>query len=230
MDLITSFLIGVMGVAVGGIVTFIAQRKIQERAWKKERAEKIYAPLLDQLNGVEANLYKLTTSPSYPEWRGIRERHLSHWIKPELRKKLWIFFEVELHNFNVGLIAIINDIKEPMKEEILQKIKEERRDEVQRTTPSSSEFFWNELAKLAVKREETGGFFGGIDTYPSIRSGYSQLEKDFETEMPLDNFIKNFASKIKDKPLLKEVKEELKGLISKTQDLRQEVEKEMGLK
>jgi hypothetical protein len=225
MDLDT-FVVAMMGVVVGGIVTFIVQRKIQERAWKKEKAEKIYAPLLDQLNDVEAKLYRLEVNPSYPEWKGLRERHVLYWIKPELKEKLWKFFDVELHNFNIGLITTINEIKPQIKEEILQKIKVERRGEVQKTTSFSSEFFWDELAKLIIKKEESG-YLGGIDSYSMVRSNYDQLGKDFETGLHLDIFTKDLVSKFKDKPFLEEFRKELKGFIFKNQELMREVEKEM---
>lgn len=226
MDLDT-FIIGLLGVVVGGFITFITQRLIQEREWKKERAEEIYAPLLDQLGDVELSLNGLVTSPYYEEWQRLREKHLFHWIKPELKEKLGGFF-VELHNFNIGLIIAISHTKVQLKEEILQKIKEERRKEVQRTTPFGSEYFWDELARLVLKKEEAG-FWGSVRNHDMVARDYHELEKDFETPMPLDDFIKNFASKIKDRPLQKEVKDKLKELFFKTQDLRREVEKEMGL-
>jgi hypothetical protein len=182
MDLDT-FIVAMLGVVIGSFITFISQRKIQERAWKKERAEEIYAPLLDQLRDVEANLCKLTPNPSYPEWQGLRERHLLHWIKPELREKLWKFFDVELHNFNIGLINTINGVRELGQKEILQNIKEERRDEIKRTTPFSSILFWHELVKLVLKKEESG-FLGDISYYPRMKSEYSELEKDFKVGGP----------------------------------------------
>jgi uncharacterized membrane protein YdjX (TVP38/TMEM64 family) len=43
MDLDT-FIVAMLGVVIGSFITFISQRKIQERAWKKERAEEIYMP------------------------------------------------------------------------------------------------------------------------------------------------------------------------------------------
>jgi hypothetical protein len=224
MDLDT-FVVAMLGVFAGGVITFITQRLIQEREWKKERAEEIYAPLLDQLGDVEAKLYRLEINPSYPEWKGLRERHLFHSIKKGLKEKLWRFFDVDLHNFNVGLIAAINQIKPQMKEEILQKIKEEPGSDVQRHIRYTIEFFWDELAKLVFKKEETG-YLGGVDNYEMVARNYCELQKVFETPMPLEDFIKNFASKIKDRPLLKEVKDELKGLLFKTQDLRREIEKE----
>jgi hypothetical protein len=228
MDLDT-FLVGMLGAVVGGVVTYIIERQIQARAWKREEIEEIYAPLLDQLGDVEAKLYRLETHPSYPEWKGLRERHLFHLIKKGLKEKLWKFFDVDLHNFNIGLIATIKEIYPQIKEEILQKIKAEWRAKVQETTPFKDRVFWIELAKLVIKKEEDG-YLGGIDNYEMVARNYRELEKDFETPMPLEDFIKNFASKIKDRPLLKEVKDELKGLLFKTQDLRREVEKEMGLK
>jgi len=103
---------------------------------------------------------------------------------------------VELHNFNVGLIASINAVKEPMKEEILQKIKEKERDKVQRTTPFCYEFFLGQTSQTCTQKRGNWGFWGSIDTYSMVRSGYSQLEKDFKTKMLLDDFIKDFASKI----------------------------------
>jgi hypothetical protein len=41
-----TFVVAIMVVA-GGFVIFIYQKKIQDRVWRKERAEKIYAPLLE---------------------------------------------------------------------------------------------------------------------------------------------------------------------------------------
>jgi hypothetical protein len=219
-----TFIVALLGAIFGGLITFITQRLYQEREWKKKRAEEIYAPLLDQLGDVEANLNGLITNPSYPEWQGLRERHLFHWIKLELKEKLWKFF-VELHNFNIRLIATIKEIYPQIKEEILQKIKAEWRAKVQETMPFKDRSFWVELARLVIKKEEDG-YLGDIDNYEMVERNYRELEKNFETPMPLEAFIKNFASKNKDIPLLKEVKGELKELLSTTQDLRREVEKE----
>lgn len=229
MDLDT-FIVAMLGVVAGGFVTFIVQRSIQERAWKKERAEEIYAPLLDQLGEVEANLNRLVTNPSYPEWRGLRERHLFHRIKPELKEKLWKFFDVELHNFNIGLVVAINLVSESVKKEILQKEKEEERGEIQRTTHYLRRKFLSECAKLVLVRYIG---FGGIGTYQQLKKDYSELEKKyFEKRMPFNDFIENLASKIKDHPFFKEgnFKEELMQLITKTQELRREVEKEMNVR
>lgn len=230
MELITSFLIGMIGVVVGSIITFMTQRQLQERAWKKKRAEEIYAPLLDQLYEVEADLNRLERKFSYPEWGGLRKKHLLHWIKPDHKEKLWNFFVVKLHNFNIGLTESIKRIKEPLKEEILQKIKEEKIDQLKRTQPLVDEYFWNQLAKIVLQRDEIG-FLGGVDDYLKIRYYYDELEKDFKTEkVPFDDFVKSFASKFRDDPLLKEVKEEHEKLLGETQDLQREVKKEMGIK
>lgn len=230
-DLVTIFLIGMVGVVVGGIITFLTQKSIQERAWRKERSDKVYAPLLDQLYEVEANLYKLKKDPSYQILSGIREKHLLHWVKPKLRDKLWRF-EIELHNFNNSLQVAINTVKKPMNEEISQKIKEEHRDEVQRTTPFCNEFFWNELATLVLKREDSGGFFGDIGEMPMLERSYGELEKYFKTRTPFDDVIKKFASQIKGYPFFKrgDFKRKLKELVFRTQELRSEIEKEMGIK
>jgi hypothetical protein len=228
MDLDT-LIAALLGVGAGGLLTFTAQMLIQKRVWKKERAEEIYAPLLDQLGDVEGNLNTLTElNPSYPEWKGLRERHLLHWIKPELKDKLWKFFDVDSSRFNIGLINVINDIKDIAKEEISQNIKEERRDEVKKTTPFCSTLFWYELAKLVFKKEESG-FLGDTSYYPRIKTEYGELEKDFKVKMPFDDFIKNLASKIKGKPSVDEVKKEWKERISKTKELMREVEKELRI-
>ena len=229
-DLVTIFLIGMMGVGVGGIITFVVQRNLQKRAWGKERAEAIYAPLLDQLYEVEADLNKLERKFLYSEWEGLRKKHLLHWIKPDLKEKLWNFFVVKLHNFNIGVTESIKRIKEPLKEEILGKIKEEKIDQLKRTQPLVNEYFWNQLAKIVLQRDEIG-FLGAMDNYPKIRYYYDELEKDFKTkEVPFDDFVKSFASKFRDDPLLKEVKEEQEKLLGETQDLQRKVKKEMGIR
>lgn len=225
------FLIGVLGVVVGGVITLLVQRNLQKREWRKKRAEEIYAPLLDQLVDVEANLYKLTTDPSYPEWSRMREKHLVHFIEPKLKDRLSTLF-VELHNFNIYLKVAINKIKEPMKKEILQRLKEEHKDEVQRSTPFLDEaFFWDGLAKLVLKKEDTGGFFGYIHDAPLLEKQYDELEKHFETRYPFDDFIKDFSSKIKDDPFFrdKDFKKELRLLLVKIQELTGEIEKKMGI-
>lgn len=223
----------VIGVTVGGIITFLVQKSIQGRAWKKERTDKIYAPLLDKLYNVEANLYEFKEyPPSYRILHEIREKHLLHWIKPKLRNKLW-HFDIELQHFVGSIITAINIIKGPVKKEILQKIKEEHKDEVKMTTPFCNEFFWDELAKLVLKKEDNGGFFGRIDiaTDRILKSSYGDLEKYFETRISFDNFIKDFASKIKEYPFFKheDFKGKLRRLVEKTQELRGEVEKEMKI-
>ncbi|TES83847.1 MAG: hypothetical protein E3J91_01460 [Hadesarchaea archaeon] len=230
-DLVTIFLIGILGVVVGGIITFAVQRNLQEREWRKKRAEEIYAPLLDQLSDIEANLYKLTKDPSYPEWSRMREKHLVHFIEPKLKDRLLTLF-IELHNFNIYLRVAINRIKEPMKKEILQRLKEEHKDEVQRSTPFLDEaFFWDGFAKLVLKKEDSGGFFGFIHDAPLLEKEYGELEKHFETRYPFDDFIKDFASKIKDDPFFRDgdFKRELRDLVAKTQELKGEVEKKLGI-
>lgn len=233
------FLIGVLGVVVGGVITLLVQRNLQEREWRKKRAEEIYAPLLDQLVDVEANLYELTTNlyelttdTSYPEWSNLREKHLVHFIESKLKDKLSTFFHVELHNFKNYLRIAINKIKEPMRKEILGRLKEEHKDQIQRSTPFLDEvFFWDGLAKLVLKKEDSGGFFGYIHDAPLLEKGYGELEKYFETRYPFDDFIKDFASKIKDYPFFRDgdFKKELQLLLAKTQELKGEVEKKLGI-
>jgi hypothetical protein len=226
------FFIGLIGVVVGGIITYVVQRRLQEREWREKRKKEIYAPLLDQLVDVEANLYKLTRDPSYPEWSRIREKHLAHFIEPRLKDKLFTFFHVELHNFNISLGVAIDRIKELMKKEILQRLKEEHKEEVQRSRTFLDEaFFWDGLAKLVLKKEDSGGFFGDIFDMPLLEKQYGELEKYFVKAYPFNDFIKDFFSRIKEDPFFgnEDFKKELRLLVQKAQELRSEVEEKMGI-
>jgi len=229
-EILVTFVIGMGGVALGGFITYMVQRQIQERALRNERAEKIYAPLLDQLDIVEAQLNYLKLDVSWPEWQGLREKHLIHFIAPGLKEKLWEFFVAELHNFNLAIEAAVNTVSVSVKEDILQKTKEKERGALLTTSPHYlGQDFLNQCAKR-VLIEYIG--FGGIDN-PQLERNYSELEKKyFEKKIPFNDFIANLASKIKDHPFFKDgrFKGELEQLIAKTQELRREIKKEMKIK
>lgn len=229
VDELTSFLIGMAGVAVAGIATYIANKKLQDRTRSYEIAREVYAPISTQLDQAEIyDLNQLEHKFSYPKWDELRKNPLFYWIEPDTNKKLYSF-QVDLHNFNVGLIASINKIKKQMKDEILKRIKEEKIDQLQRTQPLVSEYFWDELAKVVLQSDEIG-FLGGVSTYLKIEEYYKGLEKDFKKELPFHDFVKSIASRFKDDPLLKQVKDEQEKLFRECQALQKEIRKQMGIK
>jgi len=136
---------------------------------------------------------------------------------------------VNLHNFNGGLTVSIDKIKEQIKDEILKRIKAEKIDQLQRTKPLVSEYFWNEFAKIVLQSDEIG-FLGGISMYLKIKQDYEGLGKDFKKKMPFHDFVKSDVSRFKDDPLLKQVKGEQKKLLIECQELQKEIKKEMGIK
>lgn len=229
VDELTSFLIGMAGVAVAGIAAYIANRKLQDRARSHEIAREVYAPILTQLGQAEIyDLNQLEHKFFCPKWDELRERPLFYWIKPDINEKLYSF-QVNLHNFNVGLRASINKIKKQMKDAIFKRIKEEKLDQLQRTQPLVSGYFWNELVKIVFQSKEIG-FLGGISTYLKIKEDYEGLRKDFKKDMPFHDFVKGIASKFKDDPLLKQVKNEQEKLFGECRALQDEIRKQMGIK
>jgi len=90
-ELIT-FLIGMVGVSVGGIITFIVNRKLQNQIWSHERARDIYAPILTQLGQAEdSDLNQLKHKFWYSKWDKLRKNPLFYWIKPDIKKKAFFF-------------------------------------------------------------------------------------------------------------------------------------------
>lgn len=225
-----SFLIGMVGVAVASVVTYIANIKLQNRARSYEIAREIYAPLLNILRQAESDdLNRLGHKFSIQKWDELRNNRLFYWVKEDIDKHLFSF-QVNLHNFNRGLIASINKkIKPQMKNTIFKRIKEEKLDQLQRTQPLVSEYFWNELAKIVLQSKEIG-FLGGVSTSLKIKQDYEGLKKDFKKNMPFYDFVKGIASKFKDDPLLKEVKDEQKKLFGECWALQDEIRGQMGIK
>ena len=231
VDDLVVVLVSMAGVLGGGLFAFVAQKNIQEKSWRRKIEEEIYAPILDQLYDVGDHLTNLTIELSYPEWQGLREHHKLHWIRPELEKKLWSYFEVDLVNFDKYLATAINLTREALAKEISRKIKKEERAKIQKTVLYTNPLFWQDLSKLVIKKVNDGRSISTI-TYTLTKVQYDVLEGSFKTRTSFDDFLAESVSNAKNHPFFKEgdFGKELKSMLGKNQELKLEIKKEMGIK
>jgi len=81
--------VGFIGAIIGGFSTYLAQKRIQERAWEKESAQKmvdtIYGPLFREINKTHESL-EASDEPHVEKLEKIRDHYLYFTIDEKLRE------------------------------------------------------------------------------------------------------------------------------------------------
>jgi len=82
-------MVGFIGAIIGGFSTYLAQKRIQERAWKKESTQKmvdtIYGPLFREVNKIHESL-DASDEPHVEKLEKIRDHHLYFTTDEKLRE------------------------------------------------------------------------------------------------------------------------------------------------
>jgi len=196
-----------MGALVGGSLTYFAQKEMQRRGWKKKDIETIYSPLLDELENVKDYVNNFKSEIPTPEWNLIIKEHLQHKIPRKLRKEIFDFFKVELHNFKVSVFHITENIEKIIAKELDKRFK----------GGYNFERYYSFLpifANLILQREETGVYLG-VDVTSIVEADnlFREAKEYYNLEFEkADDFIRFLTPKFKDDPNIRDLKEKQKKI------------------
>ena len=216
---------GLVGAAIGGSLSFFAQRWYFKQSLKKQVIEEVYFPLLEYMqSSVERSIHNLQDA-SLKTWAEMRESSKHRWIPEKLRTKLAEFFGLEVHNYNVSIAACNNIIYEFTGKFLVQK---SGNNTILHNFPN---FTQQNFANIVLRRDtEHGGYVGDLPPILEFSWNFSRLKEDANLEFEnTEQFIDYISNEVKDHTVIKETKQKQIELIGKIKELENEIENQTKL-
>ncbi|MBI5253326.1 MAG: hypothetical protein HY930_02865 [Euryarchaeota archaeon] len=113
-------LIGLIGVFVGGFITYHVQKRMQELVWNKEYFEKVYVPLHREISNMIPVIKEFQKDLKRDEWDRIYGAEKLDWVLPEeLRNDLLNFYATS-HKYSEAVYNASVAIKGCVTSELLK--------------------------------------------------------------------------------------------------------------
>lgn len=234
-SVIIGFVGGIIGAVSGGIATYFAERKLEKRREKNTNNERIYFPLLDELE-IARNDVNTFSRPFLTIWPQILNQHLQYIISSGIRGRMG-----ELSNsitrFSNGVYVTSEKIKEIAEQELSNRRLD--KDNINYIQEGGTRIHLNtyipfinlteNLAKYIIVRKEDSGFSANakdinffLETY---KNDLNKLKHDFNLEFSsLEEYIDFVYSRVKELPTFMQMKKEMPEIVANIDSLISEIE------
>ncbi len=215
-----------LGAILGGffaiIGSFSAQRYLFNRSLKKERVERIYSPLYDELRSILSSIKKLIVKVPTYQWKKIKENHISFLIhKNSIEKDLENLYENKIVEFELALNSCKNELKGIIFEDIKNRKGDKLTDWVRGSVHDICDFTDEILSGKLTETEKAKRF----------REGFAALKEKLKLDefSSFDEYFQFLVKKIKNKPSFIKTIEKQKEIIESVRDLLSTLENEKRL-
>jgi len=113
-------LIGLIGVLVGGFITYYVQKRMQERVWKKEYFDKVYVPLHREISDTIPLIKDFQKDLKRDEWYRIYSVEKLDWSLPEKLRNDIVNFYATSHEYSRAVHNALVAIKGSIISELLK--------------------------------------------------------------------------------------------------------------
>lgn len=128
IEILIPAIIGIVGVAVGSIISYLAQRKLMSMGWKRDlRLEALY-PLITESEIIEKALGRSDIYIPQEAWEDVRKKHLQHEIEGMDTKILERIkgFYIRVDNHNISLRMLYDRMTDELRNVILSEANPDR--------------------------------------------------------------------------------------------------------
>ena len=211
---------------LGIFASLLAQEHIFKRNIRKERAEKLYSPLYDEISSILKTIKDFSVSfPDY-EWRKIKESHIGYLIhKKEIEKKLEEFYEEKVLEFRDDVRSCEEELRRFTEEDLMTKLNKSKIDEHQGRNEA-----WLKNQVINIRDVAYYILNGKIpeDCNKRLTDCFEQGKEFLKLEKinTIEEYLKFLIRKTKTRAMVRYTKSKQKSVIKNIEELLKILEKE----